>query len=184
MTLTRKHRKQIKRLRKDANELWGEQRDVLDQASRVLRQAQSVGGVLARDEVSPRLKHGYEAGVDSARSAAHTVKHKITDDVVPSVSSAVGAALGAVEAAKNKELRDAWNRVSKAGKDAGVKFGQKVGVIEKKKSPGVGTFLLIGAGVVALAAIGYAAWQTLRADDDLWVEDEPIETPEDAEARV
>jgi hypothetical protein len=27
-------------------------------------------------------------------------------------------------------------------------------------------------GALALGLIGYAAWQTLRADDDLWVEDE------------
>ena len=26
-------------------------------------------------------------------------------------------------------------------------------------------------GVVAFAGIAYAAWQTLRADDDLWIED-------------
>jgi hypothetical protein len=27
-------------------------------------------------------------------------------------------------------------------------------------------------GTIAVAVIGYAAWQTLRADDDLWVEEE------------
>ena len=27
-------------------------------------------------------------------------------------------------------------------------------------------------GAITMALVGYAAWQTLRADDDLWVEDE------------
>jgi hypothetical protein len=33
-------------------------------------------------------------------------------------------------------------------------------------------YLLMALGAITLAIIGYAAWQTLRTDDDLWVEDE------------
>ena len=51
---------------------------------------------------------------------------------------------------------------------------EKVGII-KPKPVGAGRYILIGIGVVAAAAVAYAAWQTLRADDDLWVEDEPEE---------
>jgi hypothetical protein len=40
-----------------------------------------------------------------------------------------------------------------------------------KKGPGPGTFILIGLGVVAVAGVAYAAWQTLRADENLWIED-------------
>ncbi len=40
------------------------------------------------------------------------------------------------------------------------------------KSSGPGKYILIGLGVVAVAAIAYAAYQTLRADDDLWIDDE------------
>jgi hypothetical protein len=29
----------------------------------------------------------------------------------------------------------------------------------------------MAVGAIAVAVIGYAAWQTLRADDDLWVEE-------------
>jgi ABC-type transporter Mla subunit MlaD len=41
----------------------------------------------------------------------------------------------------------------------------------KKTSNPVG-YVLMAIGAIAVALIGYAAWQTLRADDDLWVEDE------------
>jgi len=41
---------------------------------------------------------------------------------------------------------------------------------EPKKSANPLTFILMAIGAIAVAAISYAAWQTLRADDDLWVE--------------
>jgi hypothetical protein len=41
-----------------------------------------------------------------------------------------------------------------------------------KKSSNPVVYVLMAIGALAIALIGYAAWQTLRADDDLWVEDE------------
>ena len=41
-----------------------------------------------------------------------------------------------------------------------------------KKSSNPVVYVLMAIGALAVALIGYAAWQTLRADDDLWVEDE------------
>lgn len=37
---------------------------------------------------------------------------------------------------------------------------------------GAGSYLLMVVGAVALAGVAYAVWQTLRADEDLWVEDD------------
>jgi hypothetical protein len=37
---------------------------------------------------------------------------------------------------------------------------------------GTGAYLLMVLGAVAVAGIIYAVWQTLRADEDLWVEDD------------
>jgi hypothetical protein len=45
-----------------------------------------------------------------------------------------------------------------------------------KATPGPGRYIAVALGVLAVTAVAYAAYQTLRADDDLWVEDEPIET--------
>ena len=59
----------------------------------------------------------------------------------------------------------------------GAKEGTKVGIIEPPKKSGPGKYILIGFGVVTVAAIAYAAWQTLRADDDLWIDDEPEAPP-------
>jgi hypothetical protein len=43
-------------------------------------------------------------------------------------------------------------------------------VPEKSSNPLV--YVLMAVGAIAIAAISYAAWQTLRADDDLWVEED------------
>ncbi len=50
--------------------------------------------------------------------------------------------------------------------------------------PGPGRYILIGIGVVAAIGVAYAAWQTLRADDELWVDDEatPVGDLDDAES--
>jgi hypothetical protein len=40
------------------------------------------------------------------------------------------------------------------------------------KSSGPVAYVLMAIGAIAIALIGYAAWQTVRADDDLWVEDD------------
>jgi len=39
------------------------------------------------------------------------------------------------------------------------------------KGIGVGGWIGITIGVVAAGALAYAVWQTLRADDELWIED-------------
>ena len=32
----------------------------------------------------------------------------------------------------------------------------------------------MAAGVLAAAGVAYAVWQTFRADDELWIADEPL----------
>lgn len=47
---------------------------------------------------------------------------------------------------------------------------RKVEPVKKSSHPFV--YVLMAIGTIALALVGYAAWQTLRADDDLWVEED------------
>jgi hypothetical protein len=42
---------------------------------------------------------------------------------------------------------------------------------------GAGGVVGLAVGAVAVAGIGYAVWQTLRADDDLWVADDEPDLP-------
>ncbi len=181
MGLSRKRRRELKKLRGAAENVWGEQREVLDHAAKVLRSAGVTVGDVARKDVAPRVRDSYDrrlapavdSTVGAVRHAGHVTKHTLTDDVVPAVTGAVGSALAAFEVARDKHLREAIKTASRASQEVATKAGQRLGLVEVKPKHGPGTFILIGLGVVAVAGIAYAAWQTLRPDDDLWVEDEP-----------
>ncbi len=179
MALSRKRRKELNRLKSQAEDLWDDQKELLDHASKVVRDASRQAAHYAREEVAPRVRDTFEdtvrpavsTGLRNARSAAESGRERLVSDVLPAMTSALGTALAAIEVAKNRQVRDAIGRASRIGTDLGTKAG-----IIKPKPAGPGRYILIGVGVVAFAAVAYAAWQTLRADDDLWIDDEP-ETP-------
>lgn len=179
MALSRKRRKELNRLKSQAENLWDDQKELLDHASKVVRDASRQAAHYAREEVGPRVRDTFEdtvrpavnSGIRNARSAAESGRERLVSDVLPAMTSALGTALAAIEVAKNRQVRDAIGRASRIGTDLGTKAG-----IIQPKSSGPGRYILIGVGVVAFAAVAYAAWQTLRADDDLWIDDEP-ETP-------
>lgn len=172
MTLSRKRQRELRRLKRSAEELWEEQRDAMEHASAVLKDARRQAANYAREEIGPRVRETYEdrfkpavaTGIAATRGAASVARERFTEDVLPAISGTIGSALAVLEAAKNPRVREVVRRVSKAG--------QKVGVVTAPKSSwGPGKFILIGLGVVAVVGVAYAAYQTLRADDDLWIED-------------
>jgi vacuolar-type H+-ATPase subunit H len=208
-------------LKEHAEGLWGDQKDVLEHASQVVREASRQAANYAREEVSPRVRDTLDhnvrpavaTGVASARSVASSARDKLADEVLPAVTSALGSALAVIEVAKDERVREALKtisaasdtvskrvnsasdtvskRVSAAGDTvskrvtdasakatkAGAKFA-RVAKVAPKKSAGPGRYILIGVILVALAGIAYAAWQTLRADDDLWIDEDETATDE------
>jgi hypothetical protein len=176
MGLSRKRQRELKRLKHQAEDVFADQREVLEHAGQVVRDASRQAANYAREEVTPRVRDTFEdrvkpvvaGGISATRSAAHHTRERITDDVLPAVSGAFGAALTFLELAKHPEVRAAIEKVRKSATSVGVKAG-----IVQPKSSGPGKYILIGIGVVAVAGLAYAAWQTLRADDDLWIDDEP-----------
>jgi hypothetical protein len=181
MAPSRKHQREIDRLKGEAEDLWDDQKEVLERANRVIRAASRH----ARDEaagrgrdafdhrVRPALASGLAAGRGAASAglgAASAGRDRLTDDVLPVVSSALGSALAILEAARNPEVRAALTRATSLGRSA----ARRTGIAKTKSSPGPGRYILLGVGIVAAAGIAYAAWQTLRADDDLWIDDEEL----------
>ena len=53
MALTRKRRKELKRLKSQAEDLWNDQRELLEHASAVVREASHQAANFAREDVSP-----------------------------------------------------------------------------------------------------------------------------------
>jgi hypothetical protein len=179
--LSRKRKKELTRLRGTASEVWNDQKDVLEHASQVVREASKQLGHLNREEVAPRVRDAVEqhlrpgvasgvaTGLAVTRSAAGTTRDKLVEDVLPAVVSALASALAVIDAAKSPQVREAINRAGKVGSRLGSTVAATA---PRSKSPGPGRYILIGVGLVAAAGIAYAAWQTLRADDELWVSDE------------
>lgn len=175
MALSRKRQKELKKLKRSADELWLEQREALDHAGKVLREATHQANLLAREEVGPRVAGVYTdrvqpivaGGIAGARTAGTVVKDKVVGDVLPALSGAVGSAIAVIEAARDPRVREVVRSAARSGGKAVVTLPAG----PAKKGLGPGGFILIGLGVVAVAGVAYAAWQTLRADESLWIED-------------
>ena len=172
MGLSRKRQRELNRLKRGASELWDDQKDVLDHATKVVKEARRQLSNASREELVPRVRDiyesrvrpGVETGLEAGRNIAGAARDKVSRDVLPAVSSALGTALAALEVARSPQVRQALSRVTRSTSKT---------VVPAKSSSGPGRYILIGIGLVAAAGIAYAAWQTLRADDELWVSDEP-----------
>jgi hypothetical protein len=163
MALSKKRQRELDDLKDTAADVWEDQKDVIERANRVIRAA----GKRARTQVANR---GHDVLDSRVRPVVEASREHFSDDVVPALSSALGSALAIIEAAKKTDVRAAVGKAASAGKEAAA----KTGLVKAKPSPGPGRYILIGVGLVAAAGIAYAAWQTLRADDDLWIDDEEL----------
>ena len=180
MSLTRKRKKELKRLRRSAEDLWGQQQDVLTTANALAAEARKQATYYTREEIAPRVRDGYETYVrpaaESARATAGryagAARERIVGDVIPAVGTAVGTALSVVDHARAARVAAFAGDFKKARKEL-----TRRPVAPKKSGPGAGTVIAIGLGAVAAAGLLYAAWQTFRADDELWVADEEPTAP-------
>jgi hypothetical protein len=176
MALSRKRQKELKRLKRSAEELWDEQREAIEHASAVLKDARRQAANYAREEVAPRMRDTYEdrvrpavaGGFAAGRSAASSARDRFSEDVLPALSGTIGSALALLDVAKDPRVREIVKRASSTASSV----RRRVPFVEPpKKSSGPGRYILIGLGVVATLGVLYAAWQTLRSDDELWIDD-------------
>ncbi|MCB1274586.1 MAG: DNA/RNA helicase [Leucobacter sp.] len=162
MSLSRKRRRELDRLRVQAEELLEHQRDLLGRAGSVAQEAGRQAKQLNAELVVPRVNEAIDnvrpavdRGVERARRAADHLRVV----AAPLVASAL---VGTVRSLERLENRDAARQVRT--------FGEQRGFIEpERKRGGFGRVLAIGIGVTAAAAVGYALYQAFRSDDELWV---------------
>lgn len=209
------HKKQVKRLKKDAQRLWDDQQALLTRANGVARDALPHAQHFAKDTFDHFAPTVQKAGPVASRTAkaagsyaASTTKDALTGTILPAFSSAAAAAIALAEEAGDRlgladtelakqgrktakqlgsvtrsghrsELKAAakLKGASKAGRVAAKQGAKRVAAATgRKQGMGAGGVIGILLGVGLLAAVGYAIWQTLRADDDLWVADEDPES--------
>lgn len=170
---------EIEYLKRQAEHLWEQQQEVLAQAADLAKAAGRTASQYSREEIAPRVREAVSTGTDSVRTLASTARSKLVSDVIPGVTSAFGTALATIDALTDREVRAALARIARLRGQ--VASAPAPVVVAPAPKPKVFPWVLLGIGVVAAGAVAYVAWQTLRADDDLWVEDEEDELEEPAE---
>lgn len=162
MNLSRKRRRELRRLRAEAQELLDQQRVVLGHAGTVIQSAGRQARALSDEHLAPRVEETWSAvqprverGVSAARRAGDTVRRA----TAPFVTGALAGTVSAL------------NRLENANAAAEVRrFGERVGYLEPvKPKKKVGGIIALILGVTAAAAVGIAIARAFRTDDDLWV---------------
>ena len=159
MELSRKRKRELRRLQADAETLWSEQRDVMDHAGRVAREASRQAKIIAREDVSPMVATTYQERIKPSVATSIAAGRQVVHNAKSDSSAKLSSAMAILAAARDPRVREAVRKAA-----------------EKKNSKGPGGYILLGLGIVAAAGLAYAMWQTLRADEDLWIEDEPEAT--------
>ncbi|MBK5239318.1 MAG: hypothetical protein JJE28_09470 [Actinomycetales bacterium] len=159
MGSSRKNMSEAEVLKVHAEELLHEQQRVLSHAATVVREASRELGRVTSEEVIPRVARG-------ARGAAKNTRDRLVDDVLPSVAAVIGSTLSVIDAARDQRLGQVASRVT-----ALAAKGRPL-VVPAVKSAGAGKYIGLGLLAAAVIGIGYVAWQTFRADDELWISED------------
>ncbi len=172
MSLSRKRKRELKKLKNHAEDVLNDQKIVLDRAKDVMFEAGLQAKHLSDEYVAPRVNEAYETvrptverGVVSARKAMSSIRRA----AAPAVTAALISAVNTLEAADDPRARRASQRIVQLGNRAGF----AVKAPRKKRS--VGGVIALSLGVAAAAGVAYALWQTFRADDELWIAAEDSE---------
>ncbi|CAH0212858.1 DNA helicase [Microbacterium sp. Bi121] len=164
MSLTRKRKKELRRLQNDANDLWEHQQELVGHAADIAREAGRQLAGVGREQVLPVVQDAYNRRVAPTVDRGLKIgRHVVDDKVVPIVGGVVGSALSA------------WDVANAKRQGLTVSKGR---VVKKKQGPGLGSIVAIILGAAAAAGVLYAAWQALRTDDELWVADDPLAAPD------
>ncbi|WP_300267992.1 DNA helicase [Microbacterium sp.] len=164
MSLTRKRKKELRRLQHDATELWEHQQQLVGHAANVAREASRQLGNVGREQVLPAVQETYNRHfAPSINRGVKAGREAMDKKVLPAVGGVLGTAMSAWDAANAKRQGLSFTREPAA---------------PVKRGPGIGSIVAIVLGVAAAAGVLYAAWQALRTDDELWVADDPLSAPE------
>jgi len=193
VSLSRKRKKELQKLQSQANELWETQQVIVNQAAKVAQEARRQLGNYGREQLVPTVQAGYgKYAAPYVDRGVEFSKHVLSDKVVPTAGAVVGSAMSVWDAANDTRARLASGKglampdaalyskkADKYTKQATRDLAARLAVAQpQKKGIGAGGVIAIILGVAAAAGVLYAAWQTLRADDELWVADDPLRAPD------
>ena len=166
MSLSRKRKKELRRLQDEANKLWSAQQVIVGDAAHVAREAGRQLDNFRREQVVPTVQDVYE--------------HRVRPVVDRGVQIVPRRRRPPRHPRRRRCDRNRPHRVGHRERQAHRNPAHdRVRPRRPRKSgPGIGTVIAIVLGVGAAIGVLFAAWQTLRADDELWVADDPLSAPE------
>lgn len=194
VSLSRKRKKELRKLQDSANKVWQTQQVLVGEAAGIAREARRQLGNYSREQVAPAVQATYDQRLAPVVHKSAAVSRDVLEHrVVPAVGGVVGSALSVWDAANDTRSRLASGRgfalpdARMMGKKADA-YSKKATKAMSKKLPALepqrsgistGSVIALVLGVIAAAGVLYAAWQTLRADDELWVADDPLRSPDE-----
>jgi hypothetical protein len=103
VSLSRKRKKELRKLQHQANTLWESQQVLIGQAGEVAREAGRQLGNYNREQVVPTVQHTYEKyAAPYVEQGVATSKKVYNDKVVPTAGALIGSALSVWDAANEK----------------------------------------------------------------------------------
>lgn len=160
MELSRKRRRELRRLRKEAEELLNEQRIVLGHAGTVVQNAGKQAKLLSDEHLQPRINDAVAAArpkIERSLACAKKSAERVRTVTAPFVTASLLRIINQLD-----RLED------KAAANTVRQFAERTGYVKPAKKRRFGT--VFGVLVtIATAGIGYLVWQAFRDDDDLWV---------------
>lgn len=191
MSLTRKRKKELRRLQDQASKLWESQQTLASEAAGVAREAGRQLGNFGREQVGPAVTGTYNRyAAPYVGRGVQASRRIVNEAVIPATGALVGGAMSVWDAANDTRARLAAGRglpdaatyrqrAGKYGRQATKALSDRFAVPEPRTGPSAGAVIAIVLGALAAAGVLYAAWQTLRADDELWVADDPLRAPDE-----
>jgi len=166
VSLSRKQKKELRRLQSDAQKLWESQQVLVGDAAALARSAGQRLGDYGRTEVLPAVQAKYRRHVAPVVDRGVQISKDVVDRrVVPVVGGAIGSALAAWDVANDKRRTIRW-------------MPDYTPPAPARRGASVGSVIAVILGAAAAVGVVWAAWQALRADDELWVADDPLGSPE------
>ncbi|WP_072314731.1 hypothetical protein [Agrococcus sp. Marseille-P2731] len=166
LELSRKRAKEIKKLRKQADKLWAEQRAVSHHAAEIARRAKDQARAYSNESLVPAAERAVNRSVDAGRDGLSKATRGWNRSVVPAIATGLGSFAAMAQVAKDDRVKGAIENVRKYATVPEIAPAHS-----HRSGPNAIQWVLIGVGAVAVVGAAYAAWQTLRADDDLWIPD-------------
>ncbi|MDN3311953.1 DNA helicase [Microbacterium oryzae] len=172
LDLSKKQKKELKKLQQSAAHVWEAQQVVAASAAELAKQAGRQLETFGRQQVAPTVEEKYHEHVgpyvDRARPyvdrSMSASKKFVQLSLLPVTGTVAGKALSAWDAS--------------AGTRAKLAHLGSAPVPPPKKKSSAGPVIAFILGIGAAVGVLYAAWQTLRADDELWVADDPLAAPD------